>query len=80
MRAPQLRVLLIICSRHLVLAIIVSLPALGAARTMPRTRRRAILLLFVSARSHLAEQGLHLCAERKLQRPVPWEVPFLVVQ
>ena len=68
MRAPQLRVLLIICSRHLVLAIIVSLPALGAARTMPRTRRRAILLLFVSARSHLAEQGLHLCAERKFVR------------
>ena len=57
-----------VCSRHLVLAIIVSLPALGAARTMPRTRRRAILLLFVSARSHLAEQGLHLCAERKFVR------------
>ena len=77
MRAPQLRVLLIICSRHLVLAIIVSLPALGAARTMPRTRCRAILLLFVSLSAN------HRAGPRpgaKLQRPVPWEVPFLVVQ
>ena len=33
-----------------------------------RTRCRASLRLFVSARSHLAEQGLHLCAKRKFVR------------
>ena len=36
--------------------------ALGAARTMPRTRRRAILLLFVSARSFGALSGCAVMA------------------